>query len=87
MLIGAGESPTDVARRLGHKDASVTMTVYSHWFDKRSTVPLGTRLAAFVKAETTTDGGFLAVLPEQDDTGTRAGAHGSRYRRRGNRWW
>lgn len=30
MLIGAGVSPVDVAKRLGHSDPSITLKIYSH---------------------------------------------------------
>ncbi len=34
-LIGAGHDPRTVAGRLGHKDASVTLLVYSHMLPER----------------------------------------------------
>jgi integrase len=35
VLISAGASPADVAQQLGHKDASITLRVYSHAFPDR----------------------------------------------------
>lgn len=34
LLINAGFPPTEVARRLGHANASITLSVYSHFYDK-----------------------------------------------------
>jgi integrase len=33
LSISSGSSPVEVARQLGHSNASTTLTIYAHWFD------------------------------------------------------
>ena len=35
LLINAGFPPIDVSDRLGHADASITLKIYSHFYDKK----------------------------------------------------
>ena len=37
LLVNAGFQPIDVADRLGHADASITLQIYSHFYDKKRT--------------------------------------------------
>ena len=52
LLIAAGADVVAVSRRLGHANPSITLTVYSHVFERRDAAPLGEKLAAFMRAET-----------------------------------
>lgn len=37
LLINSGFQPIEVADRLGHSDASITLQIYSHFYDKKRT--------------------------------------------------
>jgi len=47
----AGVDVLEVAKRLGHKDPSVTLKVYAHWFEARKSSGTGTALEAFIAQE------------------------------------
>lgn len=51
LLIGSGADVVAVSRRLGHANPSITLTTYSHAFQRRDAAPLGEQLAAFMRRE------------------------------------
>ncbi len=52
MLIATGADLAAISRQLGHANVNITLTTYTHWFEKRATSDLGDRLAALVEKET-----------------------------------
>ena len=52
ILIAAGADLADVSRQLGHANVSITLSVYTHHFQKRGACDLGARIAEFVARET-----------------------------------
>jgi integrase len=69
LLIGSGADVVAVSRRLGHANPSITLTVYSHAFARRDSVPLGEHLAAFMRRENVgCDLVVSAILDEGDNT-------------------
>jgi hypothetical protein len=61
LLIAAGADVAAVSRRLGHSNPAITLTTYSHAFQRRDTAPLGERLATFMAAES--GRGCISVVP------------------------
>ena len=51
LLIGSGADVVAVSRRLGHANPSITLSCYSHAFQRRDAAPLGEQLAAFMRQE------------------------------------
>ncbi len=79
MLVAMGCDVMEVAQRIGHSDASVTLKIYAHLFAKRSVPPLGTRFAEFRRQEV--KGLSLALLPDRklpDQTGTHTEVAGEK---------
>ena len=67
LLIASGADVVAVSRRLGHANPSITLTTYSHWFQRRDATGLGEKLAQFMKAETV---GCILVASGEEATTT-----------------
>ena len=63
LLIAAGADVVAVSRRLGHSNPAITLGVYSHAFQRRDELPLGEKLAAFMRRESV---GCYSVVPGTD---------------------
>jgi integrase len=59
-LIASGADIASVSKQLGHSNVSTTLSIYSHWFQQRTETGLGSRLAAYLKAQEEDGCGMVA---------------------------
>lgn len=59
LMIATGADIATVSRQLGHANVSITLSIYTHAFEKRAESGIGSKLDELIRAES--GGGFLVV--------------------------
>ena len=63
-MIATGADLAAISRQLGHANVGITLSTYTHFFEKRGNSGLGARMEELVKKEVGCD--LVAIVPDED---------------------